>query len=187
MTLRTAILISVKRRLYIVISATTYALALFFVIVICLTGYTAIVLQIRGSEYRLSADRRLMEKKSTEFLDRNKVDDTCDICFGEFENGRVYECKCGMRFHDECAEMTGECPYCKRKIDSMEVREIRRARCPCCHEIVEKNVCSRCNTVLPNKDMRFECMCGSTVYAGDGYCKDCGATFEFTYDPPRQV
>ena len=187
MTSFTAILISVKHRLYIVISAITYALALFFVIVICLIGYTAIVLQKRGNEYRLSADRRLMEKKSTEFLDRNRVDDTCDICFGEFENGRVCECKCGMRFHEECAEMTGECPYCKERIGSMEVREIRKAMCPCCHEAIEKNVCPRCGTVLPNKDMRFECVCGSTVYAGDGYCRDCGATFEFTYDPPRQA
>ena len=127
LTLSTAILISVKRQSYIVISADTYALALFFVIVICLIGYTAIVLQKRGNEYRLSADRRLMEKKSTEFLDRNRVDDTCDICFGEFENGRVCECKCGMRFHEECAEMTGECPYCKERIGSMEVREIRKA------------------------------------------------------------
>ena len=169
------------------ISAITYALALFFVIVICLIGYTAIVLQRMDGEYRLSAQRRLKDKKSTEFLDRNRVDDTCDICFGEFENGRVYQCRCGMRFHDECAELTGECPYCKEKIETMEARDIRKATCPCCRETVEKNVCSNCNTVLPNKDMRFECVCGNTVYAGDGYCKSCGATFEFTYDPPRQT
>ena len=167
------------------ISTITYILALLFVIVVCLIGHTAIVLQKMGDECVLSAERRLMEKKSTEFLDRNKVDDTCDICFGEFENGRVRECKCGMRFHEECAELTGECPYCKGKTDAMEVRGIRRTLCPCCSETVEKNICRRCGTVIPNKDMRFECICGSTVYAGDGHCKDCGATFEFTYDPPR--
>ena len=170
-----------------VISPATIALALVFGLVLVLIYARASALRNEAEEYRMKSRKRLAEKKSTEFLDRNKVDDTCDICFGEFENGRVYECKCGMRFHDECAELTGECPYCKERIDTMEVREIRRARCPCCHEVIERNVCSRCNTVLPNKDMRFECVCGSTVYAGDGYCKDCGATFEFTYDPPRQT
>ncbi len=169
------------------ISTITYILALSFVVIICLIGYAAICMQKDGSEYSLRAERRLMEKKSTEFLDRNRVDDTCDICFGEFENGDVYECKCGMRFHEECAEMTGECPYCKERVDGMEKRGIRRAICPCCSNVIEKNVCGRCGTVVPNKDMTFECVCGSAAYAPDGYCKECGASFEFTFEPPRQA
>ena len=165
------------------ISTPTYVLALLFVLVVLAIGYTAVNLRKEGDGYRKMADRRLAEKKSTDFLDRNKVDDTCDICFGEFEKGNVAVCVCGMKFHEECAELTGECPYCKKPFISMEVREIRRPRCPSCGRIVEKNVCSGCGTVIPNKDMRFECVCGATVFAGDGYCKECGAEYEFTYGP----
>ena len=163
------------------ISTPTYVLALLFAVIVIVIGYAAVTLGEESKGYRKLAERRLAEKKSTEFLDRNKVDDTCDICFGEFENGRVAVCECGMKFHEECAEMTGECPYCKRPFSGMEIREIRRPRCPVCKNVIEKNVCQGCGTVVPNKDMRFECVCGATVFAGDGYCKECGATYEFTY------
>ena len=165
------------------ISVPTYVLALSFVILVLVIGYMAVNLKREGDGYRKMADRRLAEKKSTDFLDRNKVDDTCDICFGEFESGRVAVCGCGMKFHEECAELTGECPYCKAPFSSVEIRGILKPRCPSCGNTVEKNVCPVCETVIPNKDMRFECVCGATVFAGDGYCKECGAVYEFTYTP----
>ena len=169
--------------MYNVISTPTYILALLFAIVVIAIGWAAVNLEKEAKGYRKMADRRLAEKKSTDFLDRNIVDDTCDICFGEFETGGVAVCDCGMKFHEECAELTGECPYCKSPFSSMEVRGIRRPACPSCGKVLEKNVCPECGTVLPNKDMRFECVCGATVYAGDGYCKECGATYEFVYGP----
>ena len=159
-------------------------LALLFAVFMVMICLSARGLAAKMSDDTLVAERRLREKKTTEFLDRNKVDDTCDICFGEFENGKVAVSKCGMKFHEECASMTGECPYCKERFETMELRDIRVITCPCCGERVAKNVCPNCGTVIPNRDMRFECVCGSTVYAGDGFCKDCGATFEFTYDAP---
>ena len=167
-----------------VISPATIALALVFGLVLVLIYARSPALRNEAEEYRMKSRKRLAEKKSTEFLDRNKVDDTCDICFGEFGNEEILECSCGMRFHRECAEMTQECPYCKEPPENMEARWVRRPVCPNCGETLEKNVCPHCRTILPNRDMRFECECGSTVYAGDGYCKDCGAEFEFTYDRP---
>ena len=161
-------------------------LALLFAVLIVMIYLSSKGLDARVSKDVLNAERRLREKKTTEFLDRNKVDDTCDICFGELETGRVAVSKCGMKFHEECASMTDECPYCKEKFSAMGLREIRVITCPCCGERVTKNVCTSCGTVIPNRDMRFECVCGSTVYAGDGFCKDCGATFEFTYDTPQK-
>ena len=164
------------------ISAATYALALLFAVAVIAIGYCAVSLRREGKGYSEMAERRLSENKSTDFLDRDKVDDTCDICFGKFEEGSVAVCGCGMRFHRECAELTEECPYCKGAFEDMTVREIRRPVCPVCGRTVEKNVCPECKTVIPNKDMTFECVCGSKVYAGDGYCKDCGAVYKFTYD-----
>lgn len=165
-------------------SASTIVLALLFVLTVLLISYTAVQMRRRTKECTVIADRRLAEKKSTEFLDKKRFDDTCDICFGEFEEGRVAVCKCGMKFHEECASMTEECPYCKERFESMQVRNIVRPRCPWCGEIIEKNVCPSCGTVLPNRDMGFECTCGSTVYGNEGYCKDCGSVYEFTYDGP---
>ena len=168
-------------------SAQTVILALLFVAVLILIGLSGVKLRKKSKECQKNAQLRLAEKKSTDFLDKNVVDDACDICFGEFENGRVAVCKCGMKFHEECAELTEECPYCKMSYKDMTLREIRRPHCPYCGKMVEKNVCPSCGTVYPNRDMRFECVCGSTVFAGDGYCKDCGAVYEFTYDGPRKV
>ncbi len=168
------------------ISPISIVLALLFAALVATMGINISRLR-KDTEENLDRNRRrLGEKKSTEFLDRNSVDDTCDICFGEFENGRVYVCGCGMKFHEECVKMTEECPYCKAGIGTMESREIKKARCPHCGKILEKNVCPRCNTVLPNRDMRFECVCGETVYAGDGRCDSCGATYEFRYDSPAK-
>ena len=167
-------------------STATVILALLFVVILLSIGVCARGLGRKENEHILTAKDRLRKKKSTDFLDRNKVDDSCDICFGEFENGRVAVCECGMRFHLECAKLTEECPYCKRAFDTMKVREIRKPKCPYCGEEVEKNICRRCNTVLPNKDMRFECVCGETVLASDGVCPRCGAEFEFTYEGPSK-
>ncbi len=166
------------------ISALTVALALLFGLALVLIFIRASALRREADEYRMKSKKRLAERKSTEFLDRNKVDDTCDICFGEFGNEEILECGCGMRFHTECAELTQECPYCKTAPADMTARHVRRPLCPNCGEVLEKNVCPRCGTILPNRDMRFECVCGSTVYAGDGYCRDCGAEFDFTYEGP---
>ena len=165
-------------------SLSTVVLALLFVITVTAISYTAVQLNRRANEYIVIADRRIGEKKSTEFLDKRKYDDTCDICFGEFENGRVAVCKCGMKFHEDCASLTEECPYCKGRVTDMEVRGIVRPACPWCGEIIEKNVCPACGTVLPNRDMGFECVCGNTVYGNEGYCRKCGSTYGFTYDGP---
>ncbi len=164
------------------ISAITIVLALLFGLLLVLIYFSSSSLGRRAEEHRSKIERRLAERKSTEFLDRNKVDDACDICFGEFGEEDISVCKCGMRFHKECAELTQECPYCRTQFSAMETRMVIRPRCPNCGEIIEKNICSHCGTVLPNRDMRFECECGNTVYAGDGYCKECGAEFEFTYE-----
>ena len=161
-----------------------YVLALSFAALFALICVSSKKLTENIKNDRLDAERRLREKKTTEFLDRNRIDDTCDICFGELENGRIAVSKCGMKFHEECVRLTEECPYCKEGVDTMEFREIRKLTCPCCGERIAKNVCTSCGNVIPNRDMRFECVCGSTVYAGDGRCRDCGAVFEFTYDVP---
>ena len=165
-------------------SVSTVVLALLFVILVTLVSYTAILMRRRTDEYNVIADRRIGEKKSTEFLDKRRFDDTCDICFGEFEEGRVAVCGCGMKFHEECASLTEECPYCKAGFRTMEIREIVKPRCPWCGEIIEKNICPACGTVLPNRDMGFECVCGNKVYGSEGHCRGCGSVYEFTYDGP---
>ena len=167
-------------------SLSTVILALLFAVVMIFLSYTAVQLRRRTKECTVIADRRLGEKKSTEFLDKRKFDDTCDICFGEFEEDRVAVCKCGMKFHEECASLTEECPYCKAGFDTMHIRDIVRPACPWCGTIVEKNICPSCGTVLPNRDMGFECACGNTVYGNEGYCKECGSVYEFTYDGPKK-
>ena len=167
-------------------SLSTVILALLFILIVVSISYAAVQLKRRAGEYTVIADRRLAEKKSTDFLDKRKYDDTCDICFGEFENGRVAVCKCGMKFHEECASLTEECPYCKEEFGTMEIRDIVRPRCPWCGEIIEKNICPSCGTVLPNRDMGFECVCGNTAYGNEGYCKECGSTYKFTYDGPEK-
>ena len=169
-----------------VISPISIVLALLFLAVLVFIGYCIRSVNETIDRDHKKRDRRLHEGKSTDFLDRNTVDDTCDICFGEFENGEVCVCGCGMKFHRECAELTGECPYCKTKYNAMATRAIIRPVCPGCGEKLDGNICPRCGTVLPNRDMRFQCVCGKTIFAGDGYCDECGAVYEFTYSPSKR-
>ena len=156
-------------------------LALLFCLLAVLASASIRSMLKSADRYRDERRRRLGLHKSTYFLDRNTVDDTCDICFGEFEKGDVAVCGCGMKFHRECVEMTGECPYCNSSPETMEYRGIIRPVCPSCGGTVDGNVCRACGTVLPNGDMTFRCVCGSSVYAGDGVCPDCGAEYGFTY------
>lgn len=169
----------------IVISTITIILALAALVFAWLTGRTMVRLLDRTDALARRYNERLSENTSTEFLDRRAVDDNCDICFGEFKNGDVAVCTCGMKFHKECAEMTEECPYCKSRFGTMSTRAIIRPICPGCGALLEKSICPRCGTVLPNKDMTFRCICGEIMLAADRVCGTCGAEYEFTYEPEK--
>lgn len=118
----------------------------------------------------------LKKNKTTYFLEDYMKDEQCSLCFGELEEPTLTECACGHVFHNECAELTGECPYCKATKEVMVQRPIRIPKCPKCGKDITGNICE-CGTVLPNPDGTFKCMCGTTVCVEDDVCKKCGARF----------
>jgi hypothetical protein len=153
-----------------------YALALS----VCLVAVIAIV-SLTGTSKRIrsigdSASARRANIKSTYFLDTTALDKKCEICFGELDDGDVRACDCGKVFHISCSDLTGECPYCKKKIGEMTVRRTVKAVCPGCGNVAEDSIC-RCGIVLPDRDGTFDCRCGSRISITDDECPYCGAVY----------
>ena len=114
------------------------------------------------------------------FFDPDKVDGCCDICFGDVKRMLfVRVCGCGRIFHDECAMLTDECPYCDAPYREMGMRRVRRMDCPRCGRAVSGSIC-RCGTVLPRKDGTFECICGNTIHMDSAECSVCGSRYSMT-------
>lgn len=131
----------------------------------------------RNSDMYLSKrSHRLDTVKSTYFLDEGKCDNICGICFGEFEEYTLCQCKCGKVFHTDCMEMTQQCPYCKTEAPMMQTRPVRKPLCPACGKPIKDNICE-CGTVLPNKDKTFKCICGATILIYDEECPKCGSKY----------
>lgn len=130
----------------------------------------------------VAESKKKIRKKSetlepTVFVDEKTIDKNCEICFGKIGSEMVRVCKCGKTFHIDCSDTTGECPYCRTKIDAMTERNSLKTTCPACGRNVEKNVC-KCGVVIPKKDGSFECVCGENLSVKDKKCPSCGATFE---------
>jgi len=126
----------------------------------------------------------IAEKKENDaptcFFDPSEVDGCCDICFGEVERMLfVRECTCGRIFHDECASMTDECPYCHTPYRDMGMRRVRRMDCPRCGRPLKDSIC-RCGAVLPKGDGTFMCSCGNIMHMGSGECRICGSRYAVT-------
>lgn len=154
--------------------------ALVLALLICAIATFGFMLQkpIAANEEHVEKERqnRLINRKSTYFLDMNTIDAKCSICFGEIGKEQVSACSCGEVFHTSCAQLTGDCPYCKRSVFEMTVRESKRPRCPKCGRTLDGNICT-CGTILPNKDGTFKCTCGEMLSVRDNSCPSCGTTF----------
>lgn len=120
---------------------------------------------------------KIISQKSSLYVDENYIDKNCEICFGKIGREMVRSCTCGKTFHVDCANTTGECPYCKLKVDGMELRSSRKTMCPDCGREIEKNIC-KCGLVMPKKDGTFECLCGKILSVKTKKCDECGATFK---------
>lgn len=109
----------------------------------------------------------------TEFLDASA--DTCGICFGDLD-GKVKICGCGKRFHEECAEPTGTCPYCNTSYSDFTDLKEERTRCPGCGRYNSGSVC-RCGAVI-SQNGNFRCSCGASIDKEGLQCTGCGRRYE---------
>lgn len=170
-----------------VISAISIILALFAVIISAIVAYYVKKLSKVKEEYEKEHDKRLTKLSSTDFLDEPEADETCEICFGTFEEGDVSVCECGKKFHRDCVEITDECPYCHTGPDRMTVRPILRLTCMACGKVLSNSICE-CGTIHLRKDRTFECECGENVFVNDinenSKCPKCGLKYKLTYDRP---
>lgn len=121
--------------------------------------------------------QKIIEKNPSHYVEKDKIDTRCEICFGDIGNEIIRACSCGKTFHVDCSNATGECPYCKAKNESMTIRNAVKTVCPACGRIIENNICD-CGLILPNRDGTYECRCGETMSVTDEKCHKCGSSLK---------
>lgn len=152
------------------------------VTLICLTFICIVMFYVAVNRSRYNIDvcdrnrlQKITDKRPSHFVDPEHLDTECEICFGDIGNEVIRVCDCGRTFHMDCVDATDECPYCKRKKETMTERNARKTICPVCGRVVERNICD-CGVVIPNADGTYSCRCGETVSIYSDGCSKCGST-----------
>lgn len=161
------------------------------ILLVCLTVICVVMLYVAANQSKHNIDvndrnrlQKITDKKPTHFVDEGHLDSRCEICFGDIGNETIRVCDCGRTFHVDCADATDECPYCKRKKETMTERNAVKTVCPACGRLIEKNICD-CGAIVPNPDGTYVCRCGESASIGSGGCGKCGSTI--TYDINNKI
>lgn len=155
------------------------------VILICLTVICVVFfyVTVNQTKHRIDMSERIRlqkitEKRPTHHIDHDSLDTRCEICFGDIGSEVIKVCDCGRIFHLDCADATDECPYCRRKKETMTERNARKTKCPYCGRIVKDNICD-CGAIIPNEDGTYVCKCGEIASLDSNGCRKCGSSVRF--------